>query len=590
MSRPRETKPRPFRSQLARIWLPVFLTALVVAGVGRFDPFGTDQALNTAATRALQEVTAPLYPNVSNRDTLGQKMITVVLIDPRYYAKVFPGSPRPLWPLPNDVLAVGLIGRLLAAHPIALFADVALTDIPREVSRGEGARLSRDLAEQDLASSLLAQTGGVPLFLADPVASGSKVKTPCGIDQISPSNLSTARAMAPSLAAGLFAKGKSDIPVHAVDVSWTGSSASYPLAPLLLQPHAALCQGGDAASPSALASPALALFEAYTRGCRGPDTPMVCRKRSDIAKLAQAISTSTPVFGDGFNRYALRSGLADEPIELQWGLRVPDAMRRYANMVGSAAHSACSLQYASHWSRWSGLIEAARTYAAELDHNARDRIGGAFAQPCTFINTISAGDLDLQATHPGDLDVENDLIKDHIVLLGAALPGSSDWFETPVNGYQPGVMLHATALENLLARGIDYRRSRLLSSSDRAARLGFLAVTAFFVPLALEYIAKIEAWRLKTRSRFTKMLVVGRWLLLLVALFPISLGYVYIIYRWTNWPLTLVVVPLIIMHLTVLSAIYKDAEHTFKRLLVRVTRRSLRSGAASGRSRTDPAA
>lgn len=53
------------------------------------------------------------------------------------------------------------------------------------------------------------------------------------------------------------------------------------------------------------------------------------------------------------------------------------------------------------------------------------------------------------------------LIKDRIILVGASLSGARDLIETPTHGKQPGVYLHAMALDNLLTLGDNYYRDSI---------------------------------------------------------------------------------------------------------------------------------
>ena len=82
----------------------------------------------------------------------------------------------------------------------------------------------------------------------------------------------------------------------------------------------------------------------------------------------------------------------------------------------------------------------------------------------------------------GDPDEVRGLLKDRIVLIGARITGISDWHLSPVHGQVPGVILHAAAVDNLLALGPRYARD-LSSGAMASTAVTVLALLAFCVPI-----------------------------------------------------------------------------------------------------------
>lgn len=96
--------------------------------------------------------------------------------------------------------------------------------------------------------------------------------------------------------------------------------------------------------------------------------------------------------------------------------------------------------------------ESDRSFLAAVGTYLRN-MADAPATPCLPFLTIGASQLLTQA----DAQMFG-LLRDRVVLVGVNLTGAGDQVETQTHGQVPGVFLHATALENLLAMGARYDR------------------------------------------------------------------------------------------------------------------------------------
>lgn len=88
-----------------------------------------------------------------------------------------------------------------------------------------------------------------------------------------------------------------------------------------------------------------------------------------------------------------------------------------------------------------------------------------FLQKCPYSPQLSIADL-LDSSTENEAKVRW-MIKDRVVFYGSTLVGSGDVTQSPVHGRVPGILLHAMALDNLLALGPNYHRT-LGTNSDKS--------------------------------------------------------------------------------------------------------------------------
>ncbi|WP_207262828.1 CHASE2 domain-containing protein [Desulfovibrio sp. Huiquan2017] len=128
------------------------------------------------------------------------------------------------------------------------------------------------------------------------------------------------------------------------------------------------------------------------------------------------------------------------PMAVQWGCAVSKVMQD-RNLLPKG-----KLFVAPTWGeRGSRSVELLwRSLLAGIDQDAMDKA----RERIPYAVTVMAHDL-------GNPQIRG-LLKDRVVLVGAALAGFNDVVETPVNGQLPGVYYHAMALDNLTRYGARY--------------------------------------------------------------------------------------------------------------------------------------
>jgi hypothetical protein len=103
----------------------------------------------------------------------------------------------------------------------------------------------------------------------------------------------------------------------------------------------------------------------------------------------------------------------------------------------------------------------------------------SLALPCPSVAVIPASVL-----WSADAAAVRGLLAGRFVMVGAAVSGVSDWHQSPVHGQVPGVVLHAMALDNLLALGTSYATEMSAGMSVLSALL-LLLLLAYAVPRIL---------------------------------------------------------------------------------------------------------
>jgi len=215
-------------------------------------------------------------------------------------------------------------------------------------------------------------------------------------------------------------------------IGWWGCGDRYPLR-----------LGGPGSPPT----PAMAMLEAY---CRKPDRlqPGCELLRSD---------------GDAFAA----------PLVVRWGAFPPAQQRQFYSA------GVCQPYADEHGgvSAWRAFRTSVTQLLLGIFEDLRDSPRKTLSLPCPAVTVLPAS-----VVRHGDPVEVRELLHDRIVLVGARVTGISDWHQSPVHGQVPGVVLHAAAVDNLLALGNRYARE-LSPGATAATALALLAVLAFCVPV-----------------------------------------------------------------------------------------------------------
>jgi hypothetical protein len=558
----------------ASILLIVFTLELIV---NVFDPFGMQEVIKTRAAVVLQKVTSPFYGGfVSDHLTPGQKAVTVVLIDRRYFEVRRPDRPnaKPVWPLPVNTLVMGILRRIVDAKPAAVFVDIAFPDAPREIV--DGGTNTRSEAVKTLTDELRLLDPGVPLLLSDVIIADRQqelLNDHCPRLFVPENDLNASSVLAPDLLRGLFGAVPAtatpgNIPgnIQRVDSASIDSDGSYILAPLNTGP-ADSCNVSGKRGIGYIASPALALFKAYHDSCprfASQDAKNWCLQ-DDIVSLARQIRPVDgsnaepgigPITGTGLQAYALGDQAAGV-LAPRWGIRISKAMQdRFGSAPG--ADQCASQFYDSGW-------DPITAYLIQLIGPIERTFGKARQKRCAYIDTISAADLiDPRRFDPNASAKTNDVaktfLKDRIVLLGASVPQAQDRFPSPVNGDMPGVYQHAAAVENLITSGVDFPRADI----SWAAWFGML----FIVVLV---IAAMDGfWEFLARG-FSRMASPLGELILAPLIYAATMfvcgGLIFGALALLGLPMTEIAVPLIALHVILFAGVLKKIDDRLRALL-----------------------
>ena len=214
-------------------------------------------------------------------------------------------------------------------------------------------------------------------------------------------------------------------------IGWWGCGARYPL------------RLGGAGSPP---TPAMAMLEAY---CRKPE-----RQQPGCALLR-----------DGGGSFVA-------PLVVRWGAFPPAQQRQFY------AAGVCQ-PYADDDGvpGWRALRTSVTQLLLGIFEDLRDSPRTGLSLPCPAVTVLPASVVRL-----GDPAEVRALLRDRIVLVGARVTGISDWHQSPVHGQVPGVILHAAAVDNLLALGDRYAREMSPGATATTA-MALLALLAICVPL-----------------------------------------------------------------------------------------------------------
>jgi CHASE2 domain-containing sensor protein len=536
-----------FRRFLAILVIVVAVEAVVQIA----NPFGLEDALKERAAETLQLVTAPFYGG--GGETPGQRAVTVVLIDPEYFRAIRPKNAKPIWPMPVDMLTMGVIRRIVDAGPKAVFVDIAFPDAPREIV--ENGSNSRAEALDALALRLSQLNRDVPVFLGDSITSSSEedeANLACGLDFVPSGSIRAHNLIAGGLLDGLFrGQATPGAKLEVVDASWRGSATDYQLAPATT--GEGNCRGLRQEGKGYIASPALALFAAYARNCPAAARD-ICDRPAFVRLARSIIVPDTPPSPDGLRSYELHDKATGE-MSLRWGIGLSGTMDRFFRNANGT--DACFDQF------YSGSLDPLKNYLLHLFGPIERRLGKPTHRRCVYIDTISAAALldnrRFGATggtaDTGPQAIQDAFLKDRIVLLGVNLPQAADKFASPINGAIPGVYLHAAAVENLLTFGDRYHRAE-------AGIVGWFLMIVVVVILfhAMTWLWEWLCVRLSAVAPGWGMHVLAPLSYLLIMF---SLGSLLILLlSYTDLPLTEIAGPVITLHVILFGGMivnWKDA-------------------------------
>jgi CHASE2 domain-containing sensor protein len=383
---------RPTWKGFARHALPLALAAACLLSL---DPLRIEEATASFARSFVMRLSAALYP--SFLDGPKGDDVSVVLIDEDYLAGLNSG-----WPLgyrkQGDLLA-----RIASYSPQAIFVDIIYErrhEHPGSVqpSADDPALLSDALLDSE-TDIFFAAFGRVA---ADDADSASTTRSgDCGLAEeaaATPSRLDAARFRNLVLKeAATQRSGKKGL-LDLAFVDWQGCAGAYPL---------------QFASDPALRSPALAMYQSKYPGVV-PQGPLVPRWGAFVPVVQSAF------YKAGICQFDAR----DDHVTDRGGI---DAFVLRARVL---------------FHQLSLSVLPSRV----LGNSLRDR-GPNAALPCPAVNVIPASKM--VGRDSGDPDLKN-AFEGRFVLLGASQEIAGDMITSPVHGELAGVLLHATALDNLL--------------------------------------------------------------------------------------------------------------------------------------------
>jgi CHASE2 domain-containing sensor protein len=418
------------------------LTVLVTFLVGWVDILGLHNNLSAISERVTQRTLASTY-----RDTAGQKTVTVVLIDKNLYENT---RHNPGWPLPTNFFLRRIIDPIVRANPAAIFIDISFTDMPRPLAIGGIPDAPKALTA--LADGLREASRNTPILVGDVVSPSLAAGKGCPTGWIDAATIDSQRTLSSIFVTRAFAAPDTASPLQkpqleAVAVNWEGDGTTYPTAQLKLGPAETCNRGVPEAPPPRgemasgyLATPAVALLASV---CAHHTT----LPTTNIEPLCGQIHRIAGPEANGLALYALGKNL-QAPIMPRWGTHMSEKMQTLFSVSGDPDQCLAQAQNSKFYEV---VIQAILAFMPGLAPNAGRR-------PCAYVDTISVADL-TAPPHDGAGDIAADFLQGRIVLIGTNLPQVRDNILSPVNDQMPGVYLHATALENLLTSGLNYRQS-----------------------------------------------------------------------------------------------------------------------------------
>ncbi len=180
----------------------------------------------------------------------------------------------------------------------------------------------------------------------------------------------------------------------------------------------------------------------------------------------------------GCARPLLRDVKEGKAMSVLWGSEVPSVpFPRYVK-------TSCGRRPTDFLSRLIGFVEAV---GRGLVGDTGDDSGRCPFHRVLYVHTL------VHIARQGSEEERNRLralLKDRIVLVGLSLEGLHDIVTSPVHGQLPGVMLHAMALDNLIAHGADY-----VKASDEVVEWIGYGTWCVLVLLASLVLYRLERWQ-----------------------------------------------------------------------------------------------
>ena len=406
----------------------MFIVALAFACLLMLDPFGIETASALRSEQAALRITAPMYA--------GTDRVAVVLIDDAFLKRIGRS-----WPL-GYAEQGRLLRNVMQAQPAGVFVDLLYRQAHGEApapdaAGGETATVRPVDDPADLVRPL-------ERFAATPLVLAAQVRRDLNPD-VTP-------ALCP------------EQPAREREQLLDDESILPPLKQWVEQQPAAR---------------SIALVGWW--GC-GDRYPLILAGRADgmspAFALLRAWCASAPA------GRAECAGLADEtgvvanflrPMVVRWGAYPPAAQRPFYAAGVCQEYAAADGSVPRARRLWMSLEQLLLGVFEDLRNSDKPDL----ALPCPSVNVIPAS-----VMWSGDAPAVRDLLAGRFVMVGAAVSGISDWHQSAVHGQVPGVVLHAMALDNLLALGTSYATEMSGRASSRWPSL-LLLLLAYVVPRIL---------------------------------------------------------------------------------------------------------
>lgn len=436
------------------------------------DLFGVNTATDNASRQAFQKMVAPFH------DTSGRQDIVVITISDTDLPNLTSNKEN-IWPMPYNAQA-DFLEALIAVSPKAIFWDI-YTPYVNEKAPGF-CRLFYLLSQNAFVPD--AGGGQKPfMFVADALLSASPnkadlLKEDADLpEECVEANSSSTTPQTPyhsTIAPELVATGITPLPTFSY-----GEQHLYPLY-INTQTNEPVSQTDTAISQ---ASPAVALFQLME-----PTAPQ----------------------------------LQGPPLSLIWGNNSAPTYQLDASDAAKCKTADTDLSAMISFS-----LNAFKGPKSQNDSWLRPN-------PCMFHNQLSATRFMNLYNQSGDLPsgIFGDCtdifcaFEGKIILVGADLAGINDIYLSPVQGYVPGVYVHATALDNLLTYGENYKKEMpILFSGITFIHLIEIA----FALLALYYGEHVPSTKLYRQAPFLARVVFR------LALFAVYLFLLWVLIIPTFW-------------------------------------------------------
>jgi hypothetical protein len=211
---------------------------------------------------------------------------------------------------------------------------------------------------------------------------------------------------------------------------------------------------------------------------------------------------------------------ADRSMAVTWGRGVAPDYKKYWS---SDSVRACQVST----SVWSSVGESLRGFLSSFFNETIPDPVRLERGRCPYHLAIP-GNIAVSAQETGAYDALKAEMKGRVVLIGAALRGSSDYVEAPGVGLLPGVFQHAMALDNLMTFGDRYKRKA--PSLWHELDLGDLA-ELFLAVVAAVLIGQALRWRPDAKPA-EKRVRVAAAVIVPLALTLGAASFAYIVMNW----------------------------------------------------------